>query len=189
MKNRYKDNKYCTEDVILPEPSGQNLHSLFKLGGVGSWSGMTKLGFLVYLILFGSQAIAQKKSINWHPFEKAIQTAEENQQFILVDVWAPWCGWCKKMEKEVYPQIPEKLSKQFVWTRLNRDDNSSTIYFEDQKLTPLRLAQKLNVEAVPALVIVTSEGDYLHHTSGFTDQQTLKSILDYLDSNAISTNP
>ncbi|NBC65767.1 MAG: DUF255 domain-containing protein [Bacteroidetes bacterium] len=141
---------------------------------------------ILLMFLYTPSLSAQTDSINWHPIEEAIEIAEQNQQFILIDVWAPWCGWCKKMENEVYPQVPQDLSNQFVWTRLNRDDNSSTLYFKNLSFTPLRLAQKLNVETVPSLVIMTAEGEYLHHTSGFTDQKTLTSILEYMVSNVIS---
>lgn len=135
------------------------------------------VSFMLMGSLLHTLAIAQDKSVDWHPFEEAIHNAEENQQFILIDVWAPWCGWCKKMEKEVYPNLPANLSNQFVWTRLNRDDNESDLQFSDQTFTPLRLTQKMNVQSVPALVFLSPEGEYLFHTSGFIDIENLKSVL------------
>ncbi|MDR9419666.1 thioredoxin family protein [Gracilimonas sp.] len=123
---------------------------------------------------------AQKTDLKWHIFEEALQLAEETGKPIMVDVWAPWCGWCKKMEKEVYPEISANFHEDFILTRLNRDDNESRKKYKHVSLTPLRLSQKLNVQQVPAIVMLSPEGEYLFHLSGFTEAEKLKEILGYV---------
>lgn len=144
---------------------------------------------IVSLTLYIPKLSAQDHNVDWRPFEEALQIAEKKQQIIVVDVWAPWCGWCKKMEKQVYPNVSKHLSSQFVWTRLNRDDNNSTIQFNNQPLSPLRLAQKLNVQNVPALVFLAPNGGYLFHKPGFTKLNTFESILSYIvsDTNQVGS--
>lgn len=134
--------------------------------------------------LYGSPAVAQEKSANWHSFEEAIEHAGETRKPILVDVWAPWCGWCKKMQKEVYPRLSETLSRDFVLARLNRDDNETSLRYKNQTFTPLRLAQTLNAEGVPAIVFLSPEGEYIFHTLGFLEAETLEPIMHYIASNA-----
>jgi thioredoxin-related protein len=139
---------------------------------------------MLAVTLFESPAIAQEKFVDWYPFEEAIQLAEENQKPILVDVWAPWCGWCKKMQKEVYPELSDDFSEHFVWTRLNRDDNETSLRYKNQTFTPLRLAQTLNVQSVPAIVFLSPEGEYIFHTLGFLEAETLEPVLMYVSSGA-----
>jgi thioredoxin-related protein len=143
---------------------------------------------IIMMSLITPDLSAQTDSVEWHPFEKAIQIAEENQQFLLVDVWAPWCGWCKKMQKEVYPNLPINLSNKFIWTRLNRDDHESNIQFNSQTFTPFRVAQKLNVQSVPALVVLSLQGEYMFHISGFIETQKLSAVLEQVASSASNHN-
>ncbi len=138
---------------------------------------------LVLLVTFsGNEAIAQEKELNWTSFEEAVEQADEQGKPILVDVWAPWCGWCKKMEKDVYPELSSTLNENFILTRLNRDDNESRKQYRQFSLTPLRLAQKFNVQSVPAIVLLSPEGKYLFHISGFMEADKLEEVLGYVAS-------
>lgn len=134
--------------------------------------------------LLGSSSYGQNESVEWQSFEDAIKTTKVNPKPILVDVWAPWCGWCKKMQRDVYPAISESITQKFIWTRLNRDDNETTLQFKNLKFTPLRLAQRLNVQNVPAIVFFTAKGEYIFHLSGFQDAETLEPLMHYVASNA-----
>src|SRR5699024_9780808 len=105
-------------------------------------------------------------------------------QHILVDVWAPWCGWCRKMKKEVYPELASTLNEHFVLTKLNRDDNRTTYRYKGRKLTAMRLAQHLKADGVPAIVLLNEKGEYLTHISGYVESEDLKPVLQYIASNA-----
>lgn len=130
---------------------------------------------LIGLLLFSTSVQAQE--LKWHSFDDALVIAQQTERPILVDVWAPWCGWCHKMKKESYPQLPKELVQQFVLTRLNRDDHETEYQYKGQKLTSLRLAQKLNAQTVPTVVILSADGNYLFHVSGFLTKEKLQAVL------------
>ena len=144
---------------------------------------------LVLLVTFtGSDAFAQVKELNWTSFEEAVELAKEQGKPILVDVWAPWCGWCKKMQKDVYPELAATLNEDFILTRLNRDDNESRKQYRQFSLTPLRLAQKFKVQDVPAVVLLSPEGEYLFHISGFMEADKLEEVLGYVILEQVETH-
>lgn len=135
--------------------------------------------FALIGILLSTPLYAQEKELNWTSFEEAVEMAKEQGKPILVDIWAPWCGWCKKMEKDVYPELASTLHENFILTRLNRDDNESRKQYMQFSLTPLRLAQKFNVQNVPAVVVLSPEGEYLFHIPGFMGTEKLEEVLGY----------
>lgn len=145
----------------------------------------TKLLLFVLLLLgWAGLGEAQAQEPTWHSFEDALVLADSTDRPILVDVWAPWCGWCRKMKQNVYPDLAPKLSDQFILTRLNRDDNEEMHQYKREKLTSLRLAQKLGAESVPAIVFLTSDGDFLLHLSGFIKAAELRPVLEYISTEA-----
>ena len=133
--------------------------------------------FILLGLAVSSSASAQQHQVSWHSFEEALQEANQNNKLVVVDVWAPWCGWCHKMKKESYPALPDKLTDQFIFTRLNRDDHETDYKYKGKSLTSMRLAQKLNAQAVPTVVILSPDGDYLFHISGFLNTDKLQSML------------
>ncbi|MAL17222.1 MAG: hypothetical protein CL670_16755 [Balneola sp.] len=139
------------------------------------------LAVLVASILFSglksSTAFAQEK-LDWKPFEEALSFAESEGLPIFVDVWAPWCGWCRKMKRDVYPELAEHLSQNYVLTRINRDDNETMHSYKGQRLSSLRLAQKLNIQSVPGIVLLNSKGEYVMHLSGFIENKALRPLLE-----------
>lgn len=138
--------------------------------------------FLLTGSLYSSEVDAQE--LTWHSFEEALSLAETADRPVLVDVGAPWCGWCHKMKQEVYPSLASDLQDRFVTTRLNRDDHQKVHRYKGEKLTSLRLAQKLNAQTVPTIVFLTSDGDYLLHLSGFIKATELKPVLRYIATEA-----
>ena len=58
---------------------------------------------------------------------------------LLVDYWAPWCGYCRRIGP-AYEKIAEEYGDKLVVAKVNIDDE------------PL-LAQHENIEVIPTLVL------------------------------------
>ncbi len=150
------------------------------------------IGILLFLFLFTGMTVGFNVSAQepvWHSFEEALAIAYTTDRPVLVDIWAPWCGWCHKMKKDVYPALASDLRNKFVMTRLNRDNHNKVYSYRGKKLTSFELAQQLNAESVPTIVFLTSSGDYLMHLSGFREVQELQPVLEYIATESYRNQP
>lgn len=82
-----------------------------------------------------SLATAQKKS-------------RETKQLIFVDFFADWCGWCHRMEQEVFPsQAFQNATDKMVLLRLNTEDGADGT----------KLASRYSVTTLPTFLILTPD--------------------------------
>lgn len=143
-------------------------------------------GLLIILFLSTSMTSTDlyAQDPTWYSFEEALSKADTTGRPVIVDVWVPWCGWCRKMKQDVYPELAPELTDRFIFARLNRDDHEKVHRYQEEKLTSFRLAQKLKVESVPTIVFLTSAGDYLLHLSGYIEAKELQPVLEYISTGA-----
>lgn len=86
------------------------------------------------------------------PWHKAIapaqKIAKEKNQLILVDMFAEWCGWCHRFEREVFPaEAFQNATEDMVLLRLNT---------EDQK-EGTQLARKYQVSSLPTFLLLAPD--------------------------------
>lgn len=82
-----------------------------------------------------SLAAAQKKS-------------RDTKQLIFVDLFADWCGWCHRMEQEVFPsQAFQTATDKMVLLRLNTEDGGEGT----------KLSQQFAVSSLPTFLILTPD--------------------------------
>lgn len=82
----------------------------------------------------------------WHKSVAAAQkVAKEKQQLILVDMFADWCGWCKRFELEVFPSLAfQQATDDMVLLRLNTEDGGEGT----------QMARKYGVSSLPTFVVI-----------------------------------
>lgn len=152
---------------------------------MNDWKTTYQRAALMLLLAVLTAAPSYAQELNWRTFETALAEADSTGRPVLVDVWAPWCGWCHKMKRDTYPALLGADSdRRFVLTRLNRDDNQTTHRFQGQHFTSMRLAQRLGAEGVPTVVLLAPSGKPLLHVSGFLEAGALRPVLDYVGSGA-----
>jgi len=93
--------------------------------------------------------VQQASAGTWLTSVNAAQKrAKERKQLIFVDMFAEWCGWCHKMEQEVFPsEAFQKATADKVLLRLNTEDGG-----EGSKL-----AQKYGISSLPTFLVLTPE--------------------------------
>lgn len=82
----------------------------------------------------------------WHKsIASAQKVAKEKKQLILIDMFAEWCGWCHRFEREVFPSaVFQKATDDIVLLRLDTEDGGEGTQF----------ARKYGITSLPTFVLV-----------------------------------
>jgi thiol:disulfide interchange protein len=99
------------------------------------------------------------RSINWsRSLRDAIQIAKDEDKLIVVDVYTDWCGWCKKMDTNIYANpVIVGLSQQEVFLKLNAEDGD-----EGQEF-----ARRMGVRGFPTTIVLNEKGNPVAAQRGY----------------------
>ena len=113
-------------------------------------------------------------------FEAAKEQAKKDDKMLLVDFsGSDWCGWCKKLDREVFAQ-PEFLKgarKDFVLVMIDSPRDKSLLSEKAAKQNP-ELQKKYRVSGYPTVLIMDADGKVLDKT-GYREGGA-KAYLKYL---------
>ena len=134
---------------------------------------MAKSLSILVLSLFTLLSSAQEIDFIDNDFEKAMKMAKKQNKIIFVDAYATWCGPCKKMSREVFPndEVAEFYNKNFINLKIDVEKSEG---IEFQKDYP--------VEAMPTLYYINPDGTIAKKFVGYKDAEDFlqlgKDVLD-----------
>ena len=102
-------------------------------------------------------------------FDEALARARSEKKILLVDVYTDWCGWCKKLDREVFgdSRVAE-ASRGLVAVRINAEKEGE------------KVAQRYDVQGYPTVLFVDGSGTVVKRIDGYVDAaemlQTLKAL-------------
>ena len=115
-------------------------------------------------------AVSKSVPKGWtEDFEAAKQQAAKEGKLILMDFsGSDWCGWCRKMDAEVFTKdrFVREASKKFVLVSVDSPRDKSILSALARKQNSA-LAEKYEVRGYPTVVIVDPDGKEVKRHSGY----------------------
>ncbi len=129
--------------------------------------------------------------IEWPTFDHAVSAADKSGKRILVDIYAPWCGWCRKMQADVYTNetLVQFVRENFEIGRLNLDDGETVHDFLDWQLTSQELGAALGAAGTPTTVFLEPDGTYIDRVPGYATLEAFGEIVRFIASGAYQNVP
>jgi thioredoxin-like negative regulator of GroEL len=95
------------------------------------------LSLLVLLVVCIAPRVVSAEELWIADIRQALALADHRDQFLLVDLYADWCHWCKLLEKEVFSTHRfKKFASQFVLLRVDTEDGGQGTRFVERIGTP-----------------------------------------------------
>ena len=101
-------------------------------------------------IMVGASALTGMAQTNFRAisFDEAMAAAKQENKQVFIDFYTDWCGPCKMMARDVFPQkaVGDFLNSRFVSIKLNAEKEGK------------ELAARYEVKAYPTYIILDAEG-------------------------------
>lgn len=129
--------------------------------------------------------ISTTENITWYNLKEAQQLAQEDGKKVLIYAEASWCGYCQKMENEVFPrqEIIEAMAQYYYPVRVDIESNNK-IEFNGEILTESQFARKYRVQGTPTTFFVDQGGKILGAQPGFIEAEIFKNLLTFVGTDA-----
>lgn len=124
------------------------------------------------LIVFGFTTYADEPSgIKFFTgaWKDVLAEAKRQNKPVFVDIYTTWCGPCKLMAKQAFPdaKVGEKFNANFISYQIDAEKGEG-----------IEVAKKYAVDAYPTSLYVSANGDLIHRAIGYGG---IKGMLDEAD--------
>ena len=133
----------------------------------------------------GTPKVEAASGLAWKSFDEAAALARKQNKKILVDVYTDWCGWCKKMDKEVYANasVIGALNANFISVKLNAESSTRSLTFKGKTLTEEQFAAAAGVTGFPTTLFLDASSEPITVLPGFVTAERFVPILNYIGEN------
>ena len=143
------------------------------------------MGFILYQVGFTWVPLWKKATMLQGTDVSGVQVTDENGQpvylskfkgeILIINFWASWCIPCRleiPLLNGIYPSLLEE-NKQLIGVNLSESQKTIDTFREETHISfPVfrdrgELSQKLNIQVIPAIAVISSSGKVVSITYGF----------------------
>lgn len=145
----------------------------------------TKYISITLLMILPVVVSAQNQLVEPISLQKALELAPKENKKILVDVFATWCPYCKRMHSDVYPSedVQKAISDYFLWVKIDVESDKKVDYYGEE-MTQAEFATALENQNVPTAYFLNAEGAILGKQPGYLEEEVFVNLLNFVGSDA-----
>ncbi len=148
------------EEADLPKRQSRLAYwrAIFQPPTASSDPGSMIRAFTLALLFAGTPLLAGE-GIRWErDFQTAMRRAAASGKPIVIDFWAEWCGWCKRLDETTYiDSVVVKLSKRFVAVKVDTEGSPDEV----------AIAIQYGVTSLPTIAFLSPSGRQLLRVTGY----------------------
>ncbi len=99
------------------------------------------------------------REIDWETdWDGAFKRARGEKKFVVVDFYADWCVWCRRLDTTTYrnPEVVKFMSENVIPVKMDVEARPGKA-----------LANKYGVDGLPTIVILSPEGEEIGRIPGY----------------------
>ena len=102
-------------------------------------------------------------------FDEALARAQAENRLVMLDFYTDWCGWCKKLDREVFgDRRVAEAARDLVAVRVNAEKGGE------------KVAERFDVQGYPTVLFVDGSGKVVKRVDGYVDVPEMLRILSAL---------
>lgn len=136
---------------------------------------------LTALMLAPGLRPAAASDVAWRSWDDGMREARATGKPVLVDVYTNWCGWCKRLDRDVYSRadVQGYLSRKVVPIKLNAEGREAASW-QGQSHSSRSLAGKLGVKGYPTILFFDAKGGSLGGVSRYVPPDEMMLMLRFV---------
>lgn len=117
----------------------------------------------------------------WKGYGAAVRDAKKSGRKILVDVYTVWCGWCKRMDRDVYARadVIRILSSSFELVKLNAE-SSAQHEVDGVAYSEKEIASGYGVTGYPTTIFLNADAEGITVLPGYIKPDQFLAVLEYI---------
>lgn len=128
---------------------------------------MKKISLLLLLffsIMSFSQGIKFEEN---KTFKELLAMAKKENKLLFIDAYAVWCGPCKLMVKNVFPQesVGQFYNTNFINSKIDMEKGEG-----------VSIAKKYNVRAFPTYLFMNGDGELIHRVTSYYEPEDFVNV-------------
>lgn len=136
---------------------------------------------------------AEGEAIKWVTIDEAQKLMAKNPKKIFMDVYTPWCGPCKMLDRMTFnqPEVIEEVNKNYYAVKFNAESQDPLTFngkqYSNPNFDPNRSArsrnyphqftQTLSIRGYPALIVFDEKLNIIKKELGFKDKNKMMALL------------